>query len=124
MKARSLILRALLFAMILAPSALRTSAKPLGAPSCRVPKPELRVSTAEAKVGNTSDKFVVSMPGHHRQAPRLHRIHGKKISIQGGFTSAPRFQARTSFLFSPTSLVQQDMDGPNPSRGPPSQVSL
>jgi len=42
MKARSYIVRALLFALVLVPSALQTSARPLGAPSCHVGKQQLR----------------------------------------------------------------------------------
>jgi hypothetical protein len=124
MKARSLILRALLFAVVLAPSALRTSARPLRAPSCTVLKPQKRAGLVGVKAVLTPDQLVAAMPGHHGPAPRLHRIRGKKISIQSGFVSAPRCHARTVFLFSAESFVQPDMGGPNPSRGPPSHFSL
>jgi hypothetical protein len=123
MKARSLILRALLFAIVLAPSALRISARPLSAPSCRIPKVQLRSDHVNAKAASIPDRFVGSTAGHRTPAPRLHRIRGKKISIQNGFTSAPRCYAQTIFRFSAAPFVQQDMDGPNPSRGPPSHLS-
>jgi hypothetical protein len=124
MKARSLILRALLFAVVLAPSALRASARPLGAPSCTVMKPQMRAGLVGVKAVRTPDRLVAAKPGHHGPAPRLHRIRGKKINIQSGFVSAPRCYARTVFLFSAESFIQPDMGGPNPSRGPPSQFSL
>ena len=124
MKARSLILRALLFAVVLAPSALRASARPVGAPSCTVLKSQLRAASAGAKAVRTPDQWVAGVPGHHGPAPRLHRIRGKKISVQRGFASASRCYARAVFLFSAESFVQPDMGGPNPSRGPPSQFSL
>ena len=66
MKARSLILRALLFAVVLAPSAMRLWARPLGAPSCTVPNPQLPVECGQSEGGSTPDQLVVSMPGHHR----------------------------------------------------------
>ena len=124
MKARSLILRALLFAVVLAPSALRASARPLSAPSCTVLKPQVRAGSVRVNAVRTPDQLVAAMPGHHGPAPRLHRIRGKKISMQRGFASAPRCYARTVFLFSAESFAEQEMGGPNPSRGPPSQFSL
>jgi hypothetical protein len=124
MKARAFFIRALLFAIVLAPSALRASARPLAAPLCSVPSPHLRAGSVGVKFVSAPDQCLASTPGHHGPAPRLHRIRGKKISVQRGFASAPRCYASTGFLLSAASLVQQDMGGPNPSRGPPSQFSL
>jgi hypothetical protein len=127
MKARSLILRALLFAVVLAPSALWASARSLGAPSCTVLKPQVRqvrTGWAGVKTVRTPDQLMAAMPGHHSPAPRLHRIRGKKISMQRGFASAPRCYARMVFLFSAESIAEQEIGGPNPSRGPPSQFSI
>jgi hypothetical protein len=121
MKARSFVVRALLFALMLVPPALRTSARPLGALSYRVAKPQLRVSHAGGQTALY--QLVAPTPGHQAPAPRLHRIRGKKISIQSGLISTPRSYTPTHFLISDARVGQQDMDGPNPSRGPPSQFS-
>ncbi len=122
MKARSFIVRALLSALVLVPFAMRTSAKPLGALSCHVTKPQFR--TVRAGGHRALDQLVASMPGHHAPAPRLHRIRGKKISIQRGLVQMPRSFTPTHFLVLDARVGQHDMDGPNPSRGPPSQFSL
>jgi hypothetical protein len=121
MKARSYIVRALLFALLLVPSALRTWARPLGAPLCHVAKRQLRASHVDRHI---QDQLAASTPGHHVPAPRLHRIHGKKIGIQMGLTSTARSYTPTPFLNSDARIGRQDMDGPNPSRGPPSPFSL
>ena len=124
MKTRAFFVGALLFAMVLAPSALRASARPLGASSCQLPKTQLHNRSFKAQRGHTSGVLLASLPGHHRPAPRLHRIRGKKIGIQRIFALTPRSDARANFLFSFASVIQQDLDGPNPSRGPPSQFTL
>jgi len=124
MKARSFIVRALLFALMLVPSALRTSARPLGASSCRIAKSQLRANPVGGQTAGALDQLVASAPGHHAPAPRLHRIRGKKISMQGGLVPTPRSYTAAHFLASDARVGQQDLDGPNPSRGPPSLFSL
>ncbi len=123
MKARSFIVRALLFALLLAPTAMRLSARPLGALSCRVAKPQLRVSHGGGQTGWAMDQFLASRQHPHAPAARLHRIRGKKISAQTGLVLTPGRCAPTHILISDSCIDQQDMDGPNPSRGPPSQLS-
>lgn len=125
MKARSFIVRALLFALVLAPSALRTSARPLGASSCGIAKPQLRANPVGGRTAaGALDQLVASTPSHHAPAPRLHRIRGKKISMQGGLGPTPRSCTAAHLLISDARVGQQDFDGPNPSRGPPSLFSL
>lgn len=124
MKARSFIVRALLFAVVLVPAAMRMGAKPLGALSCGVAKPQLQASYPAEETGQVSDQFMASRHRHHTPAPRLHRIHGKKINMQTGPAPAPISCTPAHVLVADASVDQQDMDGPNPSRGPPSQFSL
>jgi hypothetical protein len=124
MKARSFIVRALLFALVLAPSAMRMSAKQLGVPSCRVAKSHSHASRAGVKTGGSLDQLVAFTPGRHAPSPRLHRIRGKKISIERGPVATPRRHTPTHFLIADARVGQQEMDGPNPSRGPPSQFFL
>jgi hypothetical protein len=124
MKARSFIIRALLFAVVLTPFAMRMSARQLGAPSCRVVKSRSHASRARVEGSSSLDQLVAFRPAHHAPAPRLHRIRGKKISIERGLAQTPRGYTPTHFLFSDAREGQQEVDGPNPSRGPPSQFSL
>lgn len=124
MKARSFIVSALLFAIVLAPSALRASASHFGAPSCRVAKPPLRAGRAGGETSRARDQLVASMPGHHAPAPRLHRIRGKRISIQRSQLLTSECYAPRRFLITDVQVGQQDHGGPNPSRGPPSPFSL
>lgn len=124
MKARIFIVRALLFALVLAPAAMRVSAKPLGAPSCRVANLQLLAIDAGGQAGWILDQFAASEHRHHAPATRLHRIHGKKISVQAALVLTPRSCTLTHILVPDVRVDQQDMDGPNPSRGPPSQLSL
>jgi len=122
MKTRIFIVRALLFALVLAPAAMRVSAKPLGAPSCRVGNPQLRAIDGQA--GWILDQFEASTQHHRAPATRLHRIHGKKISVQAALVLTPRSCTLTHILVPDAHVDEQDMDGPNPSRGPPFQFSL
>ena len=124
MKARSFIVSALLFALVLVPSALRASANHFGAPSCGAAKPPLRASHAGEETGGARDQFVASMPGRHAPAPRLHRIRGKRISIRRGLLLTPGGCTPMHFVLSDAHVGQQELGGPNPSRGPPSPFSL
>jgi hypothetical protein len=124
MKARSFIVRALLFALVLAPASMRVSARPLGALSCRIASPQLPTIEAGGQVGRILDQFEGSKDRHRAPAPRMHRIHGKKISVQAALVLTPRSRARTHVLVSDARVDQQNTGGPNPSRGPPSQFSL
>lgn len=124
MKARSFIVSALLFAIVLAPSALRASVSHLGEPSCRVAKPQLRASHVRARTCRTLSQLVASSPGHHAPAPRLHRIRGKRIGIQRSLLPASGSYTPTLFALSDAKIGRQELDGPNPSRGPPSSLSL
>jgi hypothetical protein len=124
MKARSFIVRALLFALVLAPAAMRVSAKPLGAPSSRVANPRPQAIDGRVQTSRILDQFASSRRRPHAPAPRLHRIHGKKINLQTGAALASQSCALTHVLIADVRVRQQDMGGPNPSRGPPSQFSL
>jgi hypothetical protein len=124
MKTRSFIVRALLFALVLAPAAMPVSAKPAGALSCRVANRQLRTIDAGGQAGRILDQFVDSTQRHRAPAPRLHRIHGKKISVQAALVLTTRSCTLTHILVGDARVDQQDMDGPNPSRGPPSLFSL
>ena len=124
MKARSFIVRVLLLALVLAPSAIRASARQLSPPSCRVAKWQSPASRASVKASGSLVQLVASTPGHHAPAPRLHRFRGKKISIERGLVATPRRITSTHFLVSDARVSQMELDGPNPSRGPPSQFPL
>jgi hypothetical protein len=106
MKTRWSIAGALLFALVLAPSALRASARPIGSSSCHVSKARFHSDSAAERTRENLVQLVASAPSHHTPAPRLHRIRGKKINVLDA------------------SSELQIIDGPNPSRGPPSLLSL
>lgn len=122
MKAHRFTVRALLFALLLAPFALGSWAKPLSAPSCHVPKTQHRTESKSVLSGWAVRSYLVSRP-EHRPIARLHRNRGKKINFQDAFVLAPERGSTVAYLFSPALTGQGDVDGPNPSRGPPSQPS-
>ena len=124
MKTRWSIAGALLFALVLGPFALRASARPMAASSCDQAKSQLRINPPGSRTGGTLIQLVASVPGHQAPTPRLHRNRGKKINIDGSAIPALQPVAATCYLAPGTSFVQLDPDGPNPSRGPPSQFSL
>ena len=144
-KAHNLIFRALLLATVLAPSALWALCGQVGVHSRLVGHPQfgpgratrvagpttlagpvvLQGSAARlSRTGLSTDRLLSSMPRHHAPSPRFHRIRGKKISLQRAIAPTRRCHARESFLPSLVSVMQQVADGPNPSRGPPSQLFL
>lgn len=120
MKARWIILRALLLALVVSPSALRAMPRLLSVPSCQNAKSQIRANHARQK-HKTGLEVAYSQPGHHRPAQRMHRIRGKKIGIERGFIAGQGSSARNRYVFSVSRARLQDPDGPNPSRGPPSQ---
>jgi hypothetical protein len=124
MKSRWSIAIALLFALLLAPSAMRASVRPMGSTSCQVAKGQFHVNSIGRQAGGNLAQILASKPGQHTPAPRLHRNRGKKINIEG--TAIPSLQcvAATRRQTSCMSFVQENSDGPNPSRGPPSQFSV
>ena len=124
MKIRWSIAGALLFALVLGPSALQASARPATGSSCHLARSPLRISQPGSRTGWAAIQLVASVPGHQAPAPRLHRNRGKKINIDGSVIPALQPVAATGYLAPGTSFVQQDPDGPNPSRGPPSHFSL
>jgi hypothetical protein len=124
MKARWSIAGALLFAHLVAPSALWASARLMGPSACHVAKPQVHTNDASTRKGGNLVRLVSSGPSHHTPAPRLHRIRGKKIGVQGSTILALECFAATRLLVPDSSSGLQDIDGPNPSRGPPSHYSL
>ena len=124
MKTRWSIAGVLLFALVLAPTALRASARTKGAPSCHVAMGQFHSVDEGKRTGVSLVQLVASRRGQHSPAPRLHRIRGKKINVQGSTILALQGIAATRFLVPDISSGLQSIDGPNPSRGPPSQFSL
>jgi hypothetical protein len=124
MKTRWSIAGALLFALVWAPSALRASAKPMAVSSCHVSKSRFHSNNAGKRTRENLVQLVASAPSHHTPAPRMHRIRGKKINVQGSTILALRCFAASRYLVLDASSDLQNIDGPNPSRGPPSQFSL
>jgi hypothetical protein len=123
MKARIFILGALLLAFAVSPSAMRASSRVIGVSSCHASTSNVRVRHGKNGLG-AADRIAVKLPGHHAPAQRLHRIRGKKISVQRSLYLAAGRTALPGYVFSAVLVSMQDPDGPNPSRGPPSQVSL
>src|SRR5215469_8253404 len=85
MKARRFTLRALLFALLLSPSSLLALARPFGAPSCELPKARFRVSHSARKTRTAPPELLAALPSGQRPAPRMHRIRGKKVSVEREF---------------------------------------
>jgi hypothetical protein len=125
MKVRFSIAGALLFVLVLAPTALRASARSMRVPPCRVAKTQRHINGAGTSNAVHLVQLVAPGPGHHHTpAPRLHRIRGKKINVQGSPLPLLQSFAATRYLVPDTLFGRQNMDGPNPSRGPPSPISL
>ncbi len=124
MKNRWSIAAALLFALMLAPTALRASTAPMRAPSCHVSKAQFHSDRPGRLTGRSLVQLLASRPGQHTPAPRLHRTRGKKINIQGSTILALQCFTATRFVAADASSGLQIIDGPNPSRGPPSQHPL
>ncbi len=123
MNARRIIFGALLLALTLSPSALRATSRSLSARSCQAGKPRIHTSHVR-QAPKSPHRVSVSVPGHRGPAARLHRKRGKKISIERGLAIAQGSSAPSRYLFSLAPVRVQDPDGPNPSRGPPAQLSL
>jgi hypothetical protein len=61
---------------------------------------------------------------HHKPSTRSSRKRGKKISIQNSELPVTRCYSPGRYLISFASVARQHASGPNPSRGPPSFLSL
>jgi hypothetical protein len=69
-------------------------------------------------------QLVVSVPGYGSPAQRIHRGRGHRINVETAFTPVPSLTAVGRLPFSNMAVSQQELDGPNPSRGPPNEISL
>lgn len=122
MRVRWITFGALLLALVVSPSAARAMTHSLSGYACQPSTPQIGSGYRHGQRSpwNIADSF----PGHNRPVPRLHRIRGKKISIERGFAVAQARAAQGRYLFSISPTRQQNPDGPNPSRGPPSPTAL
>lgn len=123
-KTRWSIAGTLLFVLALAPFAMLASARPMGASSCHLADPRSHSNIAGKRKGGNLVQLVASRPGHHTPAPRLHRIRGKRINVQGNAILALQCFTTIRVVVQEATSGLRIMDGPNPSRGPPSQLSL
>ncbi|MBS1803814.1 MAG: hypothetical protein JST28_10640 [Acidobacteria bacterium] len=118
MKARCLIVRALLLISLLAPFGHRAFGSRISSPSCRILKRSYE--TRNHQIDRTSLDVVLAAPAHRAPAQRMHRLRGKRINLDPSFVLPPA----PSLVAEPVSLLitlhTQDLNGPNPSRGPPS----
>ena len=119
MKARWIIFGALLLALVVSAPAMRAMPRALRVSPCQASKSQTPANHAAGKVKPLRE-VTYSLPVH-KPATRLHRIRGKKLSIERGFMRAQGSSAPSGYVFSIAREPQQDSDGPNPSRGPPSQ---
>jgi hypothetical protein len=122
MKVRWITFGALLLALFVSPSAARASMRSLGVSTCQTPKP--LIGSIYRGNAQAPSRVAFSIPGHQHPAPRLHRIRGKRINMQPGFTIAQGCPGKSCYVFAGDSARLQDAKGPNPSRGPPAQISL
>ena len=124
MKARRFIFQALLFALLLSPSSLLALPRPFGAPSCELPKAQFRVNHSARKTRTAPPELLAALPSDQRPAPRMHRIRGKKVSVEREFVLDLFHSEESRYQFTFSTVERQDSDGPNPPRGPPSKLSL
>jgi hypothetical protein len=113
MKARFHIVGALLFAFLFAPSAQRLWGSPLSASPCHDRKPLIHSR------GRVPSNLTLSRTAHQHPATRMHRIRGKKINVQDPVPAASLSCVSLASSAPAPSPVPHDLDGPNPSRGPP-----
>lgn len=118
-KARWAIFGTLLLALSVSPTAMRAMPRTLSLftpPTAKSQTHTNRVSHRHSE----ARKVVSSQPGH-RPATRLHKIRGKKLSVDRDVLNAQASSAPSQYVFSIARVRQQDTGGPNPSRGPPAQ---
>jgi|SRR5215831_1740544 len=124
MKTRSLIVRALLLAMLLSPSGLRAFGARVSLSSCHLSLHHRPTAHSKGQTAITAHRLAVSFPNHHGPAQRLHRVRGPRINVETAVVPTPRFSTVGRLPFSDVTLRQQEFEGPNPSRGPPAQFPL
>jgi hypothetical protein len=123
MKARYFIVRALLFALLLGPFALRASASHLGAPLCRIPKAQLH-DASDWQSGGGFGQLLIPSPWMNRPSHQIHKNRGKKINVESGFVPTLICFGETPYMAGTARAARQEFDGPYPPRGPPPQLSL
>ena len=121
MKAHRQIVRALLLISLLAPFGLRAFGSRVSSPSCRVL--ERSGGTHHHQLTRTALDVVLAAPAHRSPAQRMHRLRGKRINLNTSLVLPPATSPIAES--SPLSVTPhtQDLNGPNPSRGPPARHS-
>jgi hypothetical protein len=128
-KARFFIVFSAIFALVLCAPALGAegtsrAAAHLRAVSCCTPLTANFDRQLEAANADHSFHQLASPLKHRSPTHNSQRKRGKKISIQGSQPLQSRCFSPARYLLSFTSVARQHAGGPNPSRGPPSFISL
>lgn len=124
MKTRSLIIKVLLLTMVLSPSGLRAFASRVSLSSCRVRTLHNATVPSKDRTILAAHRLVLSIPGYRSPAQRIHRIRGHKINVEAELVPTPSFFVVGRLPFSEMAVSHQELDGPNPSRGPPNLLFL
>lgn len=122
MKARSLIVRALLLTLLLSPLGLRAFGSSISVHSCRVPSHRPKQHQPVKQAGGSSHQALLAAFGHRQQSQRIHRLRGKRINIDSGFVPASDTVIVAAVSSSASRPLIQEIAGPNPPRGPPSLI--
>jgi hypothetical protein len=118
MKAHSSIIRALLLILLLSPVGLRAFGSRISMPSCRVAAHAPNTHRPN-QVAKSSLRAVLTASAHRSPAQRIHRPRGKKINIDPALVPAFTTSAIAPKISSTNGLGMQELNGPNPPRGPP-----
>ena len=123
MVTRRFLPRILLLALLLAPSGLPAFSRSLSASSCHLHS-SIRTGTAGRSTLRSAKRFAASARSRHSQAQRMHRFRGKRLSAETPNIYASALKAVGSLKSLKLAAAAQELTGPNPSRGPPSLLSL
>jgi hypothetical protein len=123
MKARRLIVRALLLISLLSPLGLHAFSSRISTRSCGTVKLSAEPDRPR-QVAKSSLYAVLAAPAHRSPARRVqHRLRGKRINLDTSFILPPAPSPVASPPSPTISLNTQHQNGPNPSRGPPALLS-
>lgn len=118
MKVSRTIVRALLLISLLCPFGLQANGSRVSSPSCRVPR-HITAPRRQSHAGRSSLHAVLAASAERAPAQRIHRHRGKRVHLDSLLVLAPASRTIAAPTVSHLALHTQNLNGPNPPRGPP-----
>lgn len=118
MKTTRIMVRTLLLIWLICPSGLRAFGSRVGSHSCRIPS-HVSSPARHRSAGRSNRTASLTTTAERAPTQRLHRVRGKRVHLDASLLLTHKQRPIGTLPFSAITLHAQNLNGPNPPRGPP-----